>query len=164
GPAAVGLDAADRHVQRAARRDQHVGVEDPVLLRPDQLLAVHQEHERVQVVLHAQVRHAAGGADLGHLNERQRVGVEQPVRRLVACYTLNALTALSLLLCVAILALWVRSYVADDHVGEWRVRVFRGGAATERRAGIFSSRGRLAAAVASDTFPNCGYAPTPANT
>lgn len=35
--------------------------------------------------------------------------------RRLARYTLNALTALSLLLCVAMVALWVRSYAVADH-------------------------------------------------
>jgi hypothetical protein len=47
---------------------------------------------------------------------------------------LNLVTALSLLLCVAVLALWVRSYRYDDQVSF---------AATSRHCGLRSFRGRV---------------------
>ena len=57
-PAAL-LDAGDGDLELRARADEHADVEDPVLLRSDELLAVVEEHGIAGGVLDVQLRHGA---------------------------------------------------------------------------------------------------------
>src|SRR4051812_11771164 len=84
-------------------------------------------------------------------------GTNPPMRRL-ARWLLNALTVLSLLLCVAGGGLWGPSFLAQDEVHFRRERVTP---STSREAmhGLFSRRGRLAWAVTEQA-----YDPLPAGT
>ncbi len=78
-PAAL-LDARDGDRQLRAGLDEHAHIEDPVLLRADELLAVVQQHARAGRVLDDELRH---GARVGRLVDvepaRQRL-VERDVR------------------------------------------------------------------------------------
>ena len=47
-------------------------------------------------------------------------------------------------LCVATLALWVRSYWKDDHLGQLRFRLLAASKALVHRHGLFSGQGQLA--------------------
>ena len=72
-PAAL-LDARDRNPRLALRGDEHGHVEDPVLLRAEQLLAVVEEHIRVERVRDRELGHRPGRVHLGHAEpERQRL-------------------------------------------------------------------------------------------
>ena len=68
------LDARDGDRQRALRADEHGHVQDAVLLRAEQLLAVVEKHVRVGRVHDCELGHGAGVADLVDAQaERQRV-------------------------------------------------------------------------------------------
>ena len=69
------LDARDGDRQLRARLDEDADVEDPVLLRADELLAVVEQHPRARRVLDDELRH---GARVGRL-----VDVEPARKRLV---------------------------------------------------------------------------------
>jgi len=60
------LDAGDGNARLALRRDEHRHVQDPVLLRAEQLLAVVEEDARLERVRHEELGHGAGRVDLGH--------------------------------------------------------------------------------------------------
>ena len=63
---------------------------------------------------------------------------------------LNLLTALSLLLCVAVCVLWARSYYAvplESHFAGWKAYRHGGTYSALRHTGVWSSRGMLAAGV-----------------
>ena len=59
-PPAALLDAGDGDRQLRARLDEHGHVEDAVLLRTDELLAVVEQHPRVGGVVHDELGHRAG--------------------------------------------------------------------------------------------------------
>lgn len=74
------LDARNGNRRLRAGRDEHGHVEDPVLLRADQLLAVVEEHVAVEQIVDGELRHEPGRVDLGDAEaERQRL-VERHVR------------------------------------------------------------------------------------
>src|SRR5205085_9126290 len=64
-PAAL-LDARNRDACLAARGDEDAHVQDPVLLRAEELLAVEQEHVLVERVLDRKLRHRTRRVDLGN--------------------------------------------------------------------------------------------------
>jgi hypothetical protein len=68
-------------------------------------------------------------------------------------YILNALTALSLVLCVATAALWARSYVIHDDI-QW---TRSNGAGFSRTWGVYSERGRVLAVRANRWLGNVRY-------
>jgi hypothetical protein len=76
-----------------------------------------------------------------------------------AHYTLSALTLLSLLLCASTIWLWARSYDVSDHCGDLSV-VASPPSVTEKRWGIYSSRGRLAIGSGELRMPAEQYAKT----
>jgi hypothetical protein len=85
-PAAF-LDAGDGDERLAPRADQHGHVQDPVLFRAEQLLAVVEEHIRLDRVVDQELGHRAGRVDLAdaeaereRLLERQVVGARSGAR------------------------------------------------------------------------------------
>ena len=84
-PAAL-LDAGDRDRQLRAGADEDGDVEDPVLLRADELLAVVEQHVVVERVDDRELRHRAGVGGLGdHEAARKRL-----VERDVGCDRVEA--------------------------------------------------------------------------
>ena len=75
------LDAGDRDPHRAARRHEHGDVEDAVLLRADELLAVADDHVAAGRVRGQHLRHGAAGAHLGDLEAEAERLVEGDVLR-----------------------------------------------------------------------------------
>jgi hypothetical protein len=63
---------------------------------------------------------------------------------------LNLLTALSLLLCVAVCVLWVRSYLVLDQVGRWSLRHTNNRWIDQSFRGVVSSDGGLVVLAADD--------------
>ena len=76
GPAAL-LHARDGNHDLLPAAHQDGDVQDAVLARANQFLAVDQEHPVLGVVDEEQFRHAAGLGDLGHAGELAREGVIQ---------------------------------------------------------------------------------------
>ena len=81
GMPAAGFDAAHRHNQAALLAHQDGGVQHPVLLGADELLAVEDEDARGALIDHPQLGHRAAGADLGDV---ERAGAQRCRQRLVA--------------------------------------------------------------------------------
>jgi hypothetical protein len=68
------LDARNWDARLTLRGDEHRHVQDPVLLRAQQLLAVVEEHGRLERVDDRELGHGPGGVDLRHAEpERQRL-------------------------------------------------------------------------------------------
>ena len=63
---------------------------------------------------------------------------------------LNLLTAVSLLLCVAVCVLWVRSYLVLDQVGRWSLRHTNNRWIDQSFRGVVSSDGGLVVLAADD--------------
>jgi hypothetical protein len=74
---APGLDARHRDGQRAARRREDGEVDDPVLLRAHQLLAVHEQHRQLAGVRHGELRHRPALGDFGDAHRSSGEGVAQ---------------------------------------------------------------------------------------
>ena len=79
-PAAL-LDARDGDRQLRAGADEHRHVEDAVLLRADELLAVVEQHGLVERVDHGELGHRAGVGDLGDREPARQRLVERDVGR-----------------------------------------------------------------------------------
>ncbi len=79
-PAAL-LDARDGNRQLRAGADEHRHVEDAVLLRADELLAVVEQHALVERVDHGELGHRAGVGDLGDREPARQRLVERDVGR-----------------------------------------------------------------------------------
>ncbi|HEU0248763.1 MAG TPA: hypothetical protein VFR38_16925 [Gaiellaceae bacterium] len=75
------LDAGDGNPQRRLRLDEHAHVQDAVLLRADELLAVVEQHTRVERVFHDQLGDAPRFVDLAHAQSAGEGLVERDVRR-----------------------------------------------------------------------------------
>src|SRR5688500_12916376 len=79
--------------------------------------------------------------------------------RRVLRHLLTFCSALSLLLCMAVCVLWVRSYSTDDRLGQWtrQIEGEKGSFVVERVRGAYSHRGSVYLISGMESVLRSGY-------